>query len=164
MRIGIGYDVHRLVSGRSLVLGGCTIPFERGLEGHSDADVLLHAIGDAVLGASGLGDIGRHFPDTDQRYRDISSCVLLERIAERARGLGLACANVDSVIVAQRPRLAPYIERMQAHIARCLSIDPAQVNVKATTTEGLGPEGSGEAISAQAVVLLQKISNVSKTN
>lgn len=157
MRIGIGYDAHRLVSHRNLVLGGCRIPFDRGLEGHSDADVLLHAISDAVLGASGLGDIGRHFPDTDHRYKDISSMVLLEQTADLARQQGLACGNIDAVVVAQNPKLAPYIRHMENNIARCLHMEAGAVNIKATTTEGVGPEGKGESISAQAVVLMRKI-------
>ncbi len=157
LRIGIGYDVHRLESGRRLVLGGAEIPYSRGLLGHSDADVLVHAICDALLGAAGLGDIGRHFPDTDDRYRGISSLLLLSRVNSMLGEAGYRVNNIDSTIAAQEPRLAGYIEDMRNNIARQLSINPARVNVKATTTEGLGFAGRGEGISAQAVALIEEI-------
>ncbi len=156
MRIGIGYDAHRLVEGRRLVLGGVAVPFERGLLGHSDADVLTHAVCDALLGAAGLGDLGRHFPDTDEKYRDISSLVLLETARELVSKAGYSVVNVDAVIVAERPRLAPFVEDMAANLARVLEIDPTRVNIKATTTEGMGFEGRKEGISAYAVVLLEQ--------
>ena len=157
MRIGIGYDVHRLVEGRRLVLGGVDIPFERGLLGHSDADVLLHAICDALLGAAALGDIGQHFPDTSDKYKNIDSLILLQQVQQLLEKHRLAVINIDSTIVAARPKLAPYILAMTSNIARALGIRPEQVNVKATTTERLGFEGRGEGISAQAVVLLENI-------
>ena len=157
MRVGIGYDVHRLAEGRKLILGGEEIPFARGLLGHSDADVLLHAIGDAILGALGLGDLGRHFPDSDQRYKGISSLRLLEQIRVMAEKKGFSCANIDATIVAQEPKLAPHTDAMAENISRCLKIDTEAVNIKAKTTEGLGFEGSGEGMSAYAVVLIEKI-------
>ncbi|ADI03003.1 2C-methyl-D-erythritol 2,4-cyclodiphosphate synthase [Syntrophothermus lipocalidus DSM 12680] len=157
MRIGIGYDAHRLVEGRSLVLGGINIPFDLGLLGHSDADVLTHAVCDALLGAAGLGDLGKHFPDSDERYRNIRSLFLLEQIGEMVRKAGYAVVNIDAVIVAQRPRLAPFVGRMVANLAEVLEIDPVRVNVKATTTEGMGFEGRGEGMSAYAVVLLKNL-------
>ncbi len=153
-RIGNGFDVHALVSGRRLVLGGVSIPFERGLEGHSDADVLLHAICDAILGAIGDGDIGRHFPDTDAGYEGADSRELLRLVWKRARAAGFVLGNVDSTVIAQAPRLASYIPQMVAHIAADLEATTAQVNVKATTTEGLGFAGRGEGIAAMASVLL----------
>ncbi|HVS55940.1 MAG TPA: 2-C-methyl-D-erythritol 2,4-cyclodiphosphate synthase [Casimicrobiaceae bacterium] len=156
MRIGNGLDVHALVSGRNLVLGGVTIPFERGLKGHSDADALLHAIGDAVLGALGEGDIGAHFPDTDPRYKDADSRILLRTIWQRAVAEGYSLGNVDATVVAEAPRLAPYIRQMTANIASDLGASIEQVNVKATTTEGLGFAGRGEGIAALATVLLIK--------
>lgn len=156
MRAGIGYDVHRLVAGRRLILGGVEIPFAKGLLGHSDADVLLHAIGDAILGALGLGDLGRHFPDTDPRYKDISSLNLLEQIQAMAQQKGFTCVNIDATLVAQEPKLAPYTEAMAENISRVLEIDKAAVNIKAKTTEGLGVEGRGEGMSAYAVVLMEK--------
>ena len=156
MRVGIGYDVHRLVAGRKLILGGVEIPFEKGLLGHSDADVLLHAIGDAILGALGLGDLGRHFPDTDLRYKNISSLNLLEQIQAMAEQKGFSCVNIDATIVAQEPKLSSYAEAMSEKISRCLKIDNEAVNIKAKTTEGLGFEGSGEGIAAYAVVLMRK--------
>jgi 2-C-methyl-D-erythritol 2,4-cyclodiphosphate synthase len=155
MRIGIGYDVHRLVENRPLVLGGVTIEHSLGLLGHSDADVLLHAISDAVLGAVGLGDIGQHFPDTDPAWKGADSRKILEAVCGMAREKGYACANVDAVVVAQLPKLAPYMESMCANVAACLGIAVEAVNIKATTTEGLGPEGRCEGISAQAVVMMQ---------
>lgn len=155
MRIGSGYDVHRLQQGRSLVLGGVNIDYPLGLEGHSDADVLLHAISDALLGAAGLGDIGYHFPDSDERYRDISSLCLLEEVGKKLAAAGYTIVNIDSTIVAQKPQLAPYLETMAQNIARALHIEKGQVNVKATTTERLGFEGRGEGISAVAVALIE---------
>lgn len=155
MRIGTGYDVHRLVENRKLVLGGVGIPFEQGLLGHSDADVLLHAICDALLGAAALGDIGRHFPDTSDEYKDIDSLILLKRVGLLLKQSAYTIVNIDSTIIAQRPKLAPYINDMAANIARVLAINPEQVNVKATTTEGLGWEGRAEGIAAQAVVLIE---------
>lgn len=154
MRIGIGYDIHRMVAGRKLILGGVEIPYERGLLGHSDADVLTHAICDAILGAAALGDIGRHFPDTDPRFEGISSLKLLgevgRMIEERYR-----ISNVDSIIIAERPKLAPYIDQMRANIAETLNLRIDQVSVKATTSERLGPIGKGEAIAAWASVLIE---------
>ena len=155
MRIGNGYDVHRLQQGRRLVLGGVEIDYPLGLQGHSDADVLLHAIGDALLGAAALGDIGYHFPDSDERYRDISSLYLLEEIGKKLNQAGFIIINIDSTIIAQKPRLAPYIETMVQNIARVLHLETGQVNVKATTTEGLGFEGREEGISALAVALIE---------
>lgn len=154
LRIGEGWDTHALVPGRRLVLGGVEIPYERGLLGHSDADALLHAITDALLGAAGLGDIGTHFPDTDERFRGADSAALLAEAARRVRAEGWDIANVDSTVVAQAPRLAPHIEAMRARIAQALGMVPAQVNVKAKTAEKLGPVGMGQAIEARAVVLL----------
>ena len=156
IRIGNGIDVHALVTGRSLVLGGVTIPFERGLKGHSDADALLHAICDAVLGALGEGDIGAHFPDTDPRYEDADSRILLRAVWQRAVAEGYSLGNVDATVVAEAPRLAPYIRQMTANIASDLGAGIEQVNVKATTTEGLGFAGRGEGIAALATVLLIK--------
>lgn len=157
MRIGIGYDVHRLVDGRPLILGGTTVPFNKGLLGHSDADVLIHAVGDAILGALGLGDLGRHFPDTDPQYKDISSMKLLALIKSLAEEQGFYCMNVDATIVAQEPKLAPYMDSMAENISHCLKMDKGTVNIKAKTTEELGFEGRGEGISAYAVVLLKKV-------
>ena len=154
LRIGEGWDTHALVPGRRLVLGGVEIPHQRGLLGHSDADVLLHAITDALIGAAGLGDIGRHFPDTDERFRGADSIVLLQEAARRVREAGWNVINVDSTVVAQSPKLAPYIEAMRARIAQALEIAPAQVNVKAKTAEKLGPVGMGQSMEARAVVLL----------
>jgi len=156
LRVGEGWDTHALVPGRKLVLGGVEIPFERGLLGHSDADALLHAITDAVLGAAGLGDIGRHFPDTDERFRGADSMALLAEAAARARKDGWQIANVDSTVVAQAPKLAPHIEKMRARIAEALGLEPGQVNVKAKTAEKLGPVGMGQSIEAWAVVLLTR--------
>jgi 2-C-methyl-D-erythritol 2,4-cyclodiphosphate synthase len=154
MRIGHGFDVHALVPGRRLVIGGVTIPFERGLAGHSDADVLLHAITDALLGAAGLGDIGRHFPDSDPQFKDADSRVLLRAAVQRVRQAGFAIANVDATIIAQAPKMAPHIAEMIANIAADLGIAPGQVNVKAKTTERLGFTGRGEGIAAEAVAAL----------
>lgn len=156
MRIGHGYDVHRLVSGRRLVIGGVEIPFEYGLLGHSDADVLLHAVCDSLLGAAGLGDIGRHFPDTDAAFRDIDSRILLRKTARLAAKAGFSVSNVDATVLAQRPRLAPFIAQMRQNIADDLGISCDRVNVKATTEEGLGFTGSGEGIAAHAVCLLDE--------
>ena len=156
IRVGEGWDTHALVSGRKLVLGGVEIPFDRGLLGHSDADALLHAITDALFGAAGLGDIGRHFPDTDERFRGADSVVLLREAATRVRAEGWQIGNVDSTIVAQAPKMAPHIEAMRARISAALGLQPAQVNVKAKTAEKLGPVGMGQSIEARAVVLLTK--------
>jgi 2-C-methyl-D-erythritol 2,4-cyclodiphosphate synthase len=154
-RIGTGFDVHALVEGRRLVLGGVTVPFERGLAGHSDADVLLHAIADALLGALALGDIGTHFPDTDPRYRDADSRALLRHVAGLVSSAGFGIGNVDATIVAQAPRLSPYVDAMRANIAGDLGCDVARVSVKAKTTERLGFTGRGEGIAAMAVALLE---------
>ncbi len=156
-RVGIGYDVHRLEKGYSLIIGGVRIPFEKGLKGHSDADVLVHAICDAILGALALGDIGEHFPDSDERYRGISSLVLLSEVNEKIKASGYRVENVDSIVVAQKPKLSPYKFQMRKNIAEVLEIPVDRVSVKATTTEKLGFEGRGEGISAHAVVLLKKI-------
>jgi 2-C-methyl-D-erythritol 2,4-cyclodiphosphate synthase len=153
-RIGTGFDVHALVAGRRLVLGGVTIPHDRGLDGHSDADVLLHAICDAILGALGQGDIGAHFPDTDSAYKDADSRVLLRRVWQRARAAGYALGNLDATVIAQAPRLQPHMAQMVANIAADCDARPQQVNVKATSTERLGFIGRGEGIAAQAAVLL----------
>lgn len=157
LRVGHGYDVHRLVEGRALILGGVTVPFDRGLLGHSDADVLTHAVMDALLGAAALGDIGKLFPDTDAAYAGISSILLLERVAERLREAGYAVVNLDATVLAQAPKLAPYRERMRENLARALSLDASRVSVKATTEEGLGFTGEGLGIAAHAVALLEKI-------
>lgn len=155
-RFGLGYDVHKLVEGRKLILGGVEIEHSVGLLGHSDADVLLHAIADAMLGAAALGDIGRHFPDTDERYKGVSSMLLLKKVGGLLAEKGYEIVNIDATIVAQRPKLAPYIGRMNEEIARALRLEPDQVNVKATTTEGLGFAGAGEGIAAYAVVSIGK--------
>jgi 2-C-methyl-D-erythritol 2,4-cyclodiphosphate synthase len=154
-RIGLGYDLHRLVAGRKLVLGGETIPFEKGLLGHSDADVLVHAACDALLGAAGLGDIGDHFPDTDPRYKGACSIDLLTTIYHRVLDGGFALVNMDATIFAQAPRLSPYKRRMATHIAESVGVNPSLINIKATTTEGLGAIGHGEGIAAMCVVLLE---------
>ena len=156
MRIGQGFDVHALVTGRRLVIGGVEIPFGKGLAGHSDADVLLHAICDALLGAAALGDIGRHFPDSDARYRDIDSRELLRHVAKLVRDNGHAISNVDATIIAEAPRMAPHIPQMVANIAADLGVSASRVNVKATTTERLGFSGRGEGIAAQAIGLLEE--------
>ncbi len=155
MRIGHGYDVHRLVTGRKLILGGVDIPYTKGLLGHSDADVLLHAIADAILGAIAEGDIGKHFPDTDPAYKGISSIKLLRHVMALADGKGYRIGNLDATIVAQRPKLAPYIQEMRANIADALETGPDRINVKATTTEELGFAGRGEGIASYAVALLE---------
>ena len=156
MRVGLGYDAHRLAAGRPLILGGVEIPHALGLLGHSDADVLTHAIGDALLGAVGAGDLGTHFPDKDPAYKDISSLILLERIMGIVRDRGFTLQNVDATIVAQAPRLAPHIPAMQANLAPILGLTPAEVNIKATTTEHMGFPGRGEGMAAYAVVLVTK--------
>lgn len=153
-RVGQGWDVHALVEGRPLVLGGVTIEHTHGLLGHSDADVLLHAITDALLGAAALGDIGRHFPDTDDRFQGADSWHLLHEAAQRVRQAGYVVGNVDSTVLAQSPKLAPYIDAMRARIAQALTVDVMQVNVKAKTAEKMGPVGQGQSMEAQAVVLL----------
>lgn len=154
MRVGMGYDVHRLVEGRDLIIGGVNIPYEKGLLGHSDADVLLHAISDALLGAAALGDIGKHFPDTDPAYKGISSLLLLEKVGELLETEGFLIENIDATIIAQAPKMRPHIDTMRANIAKALGITVEQVNVKATTEEGLGFTGTGEGISSQAICLL----------
>lgn len=156
MRIGHGYDVHQLVAERKMILGGVDIPWEKGLLGHSDADVLLHAISDAILGCMGEGDIGKHFPDSDPAYKGISSMKLLRRVMALADAKGYRMGNVDATIVAQRPKLAPHIPLMRANIAKALGCEEARVNVKATTTEQLGFAGRGEGIAAYAVALLKE--------
>lgn len=159
MRIGMGYDVHRLTEGRDLILGGVKIPYEKGLLGHSDADVLLHAVMDALLGAAALGDIGKHFPDTDPEYEGISSIRLLEHVGRLLDEKGYVIENIDATIIAQRPKMRPYIDQMRENIAEALKIETDQVNVKATTEEGLGFTGSGEGISSQAVCALERYLN-----
>ena len=154
MRVGMGYDVHRLTEGRDLIIGGVKIPYEKGLLGHSDADVLLHAISDALLGAAALGDIGKHFPDTDPAYKGISSMILLEKVGDLIAEKSFLIENVDATIIAQAPKMRPFIDEMRENIAKALKIDVSQVNVKATTEEGLGFTGTGEGISSQAVCLL----------
>ena len=154
MRIGHGYDVHRLVAGRKLIMGGVDIPWEKGLLGHSDADVLLHAIADGILGAIGEGDIGRHFPDSDPAYKGADSLKLLAHVMGLADERGYKLGNLDATIIAQLPKMAPHIHAMRENIARVLNADAAQVNVKATTEEGLGFSGAGEGIAAHAVVLM----------
>lgn len=157
----MGYDVHRLVKGRKLILGGVEIPYEKGLLGHSDADVLLHAVMDALLGAAALGDIGKHFPDTDPAYKGASSIRLLEHVGRLIDNELYVIGNIDATIIAQRPKMAPHIEQMRKNIAQALQIDVSQVNVKATTEEGLGFTGSGEGISSQAVACLETAVNYS---
>ena len=154
MRVGTGYDVHKLTENRKLILGGVEIPYEKGLLGHSDADVLIHAIMDAILGAAALGDIGKHFPDNDDAYKGISSVLLLKKVAELIKKEGYEIGNIDSTIIAQRPKLAPYIPTMRDNIANALGISSSQVNVKATTEEGLGFTGEGLGIASQAICLL----------
>lgn len=156
MRIGHGYDVHRLTQGRDLILGGVKIPYDLGLDGHSDADVLLHAVMDALLGAAGLGDIGQHFPDTDPKYKGISSMLLLRQVGERIRAAGFAVGNIDVTMIAQKPKLKDFIPQMQENIASALGVDPGRVNVKATTEEHLGFTGMGEGMACHAVCLLEE--------
>ena len=155
MRIGIGYDVHRLVEGRELVLGGVTIPFEKGLFGHSDADVLIHAVCDALLGATGLGDIGLHFPDTDPKFKDISSMIILSKTYKFLKDKGFSVVNIDSTIMAEAPKITPFKSTMQKNIARTIEIEPECVNVKATTLETLGMMGKGEGIAALCIALIE---------
>ena len=164
MRIGMGYDVHKLVEGRKLILGGVEIPNEKGLLGHSDADVLLHAIMDALLGAAALGDIGKHFPDTDPAYKGISSIRLLEHVADLLEEHQFLIENIDATIIAQRPKMRPYIDTMRENIAKALKIEADQISVKATTEEGLGFTGSGEGISSQAICMLEKVMNYSSVD
>jgi 2-C-methyl-D-erythritol 2,4-cyclodiphosphate synthase len=154
MQIGIGYDVHRLVTGRQLILGGALIPFEKGLLGHSDADVLVHAICDALLGSAGLGDIGLHFPDTDPQYKNIASLKLLSQTNEMVRQKGFTICNIDTTIFAEAPKIGPYRDAMQKNIAQAVEVAPGCINIKATTTEGLGIIGKGEGIGAMSVVLV----------
>ena len=156
MKIGLGYDVHKLVSGRKLIIGGVDIPYEKGLEGHSDADVLVHAIADALLGAAKMGDIGKFFPDTDPKYKDVNSLELLSLVAKMINTKGFRIEDIDSIIVAQEPKMAPYREQMQKNIAEALGMAASSVGIKATTTEALGFEGRGEGISAKAVALLME--------
>lgn len=157
MRIGHGYDVHRLVEGRDLILGGVKIPYEKGLLGHSDADVLLHAVSDALLGAAGLGDIGRHFPDTDPQYKGADSLELLRQVYRKISEKGYRVGNIDVTMIAQRPKLKDYIPQMQANIAAAVEAEPDRVNVKATTEEKLGFTGTGEGMACHAVCLLEEI-------
>ena len=157
MRIGFGYDVHKLTEGRKLVLGGVDIPYERGLLGHSDADVLIHAVMDALLGAAGMGDIGRHFPDTDPAFKGINSMLLLKKVYTLLKEKGFSVNNIDVTVAAQAPKIAPYIEDMQENIAVCLQTEISRINVKATTTEHLGFEGRGEGISAYCVCTVDEI-------
>lgn len=157
MRIGHGYDVHRLVEGRDLILGGVKIPYEKGLLGHSDADVLLHAVSDALLGAAGLGDIGRHFPDTDPQYKGADSLELLRQVYRKISEKGYRVGNIDVTMIAQRPKLKDYIPQMQANIAAAVEAEPDRVNVKATTEEKLGFTGTGEGMSCHAVCLLEEV-------
>jgi len=154
MRIGMGYDVHKLVEGRDLIIGGVKIPYEKGLLGHSDADVLLHAISDSLLGAAALGDIGKHFPDTDEAYKGADSLVLLQKVGELLEQEGFLIENIDATIIAQAPKMRPHIDKMRENIAGALRIEVKQVNVKATTEEGLGFTGSGEGISSQSICML----------
>lgn len=156
MRVGLGYDVHALVPGRPLTLGGIRVPYLLGLQGHSDADVLLHAICDALLGAIAEGDIGRHFPDTDPQYKNIQSTLLLKRVAAKVREKGFHIVNIDTTIVAQKPKLSNFIPRMTNEIAEVLEIEAGRVNVKATTTEGLGSTGRGEGIAVYAIALVEE--------
>ena len=164
MRVGLGYDVHKLVEGRDLILGGVKIPYEKGLLGHSDADVLLHAIMDALLGAAALGDIGKHFPDTDPKYKGISSLKLLEHVGDLLEKNLYVIENIDATIIAQRPKMAPHIQEMRINIAQTLRIELDQVNVKATTEEGLGFTGTGEGISSQAICCLNKMTMFSSAD
>lgn len=156
MKIGIGYDIHRTAEGRKLILGGVEIPYLKGLEGHSDADALLHAICDAILGALGQGDIGKHFPDTDPKYENISSLLLLKRVWEIASEKKHKVHNIDTVLIADEPKIEPFKEAMKDNISRTLKLDKDRINIKATTSEGVGTIGRGEAIAAQAVVLLER--------
>lgn len=159
MRIGMGYDVHKLVEGRDLIIGGVNIPYEKGLLGHSDADVLTHAIMDSILGAAGLGDIGKHFPDTDETFKGADSLKLLEKVGELIDKENMLIGNIDATIIAQKPKMAPHIENMRKNIAQALGVDINQINVKATTEEGLGFTGEGLGISAQSICLLETVNN-----
>jgi 2-C-methyl-D-erythritol 2,4-cyclodiphosphate synthase len=159
MRIGSGYDVHRLVEGRDLIIGGVKIPYEKGLLGHSDADVLTHAIMDSLLGAAALGDIGKHFPDTDSKYKGVSSLVLLERVKELLEENFYLIENIDATIIAQQPKMAPHIEAMRENISKVLGIDLNQINIKATTEEGLGFTGEGQGISSNSMCLLTSVAD-----
>ena len=161
MRVGMGYDVHKLTENRDLILGGVNIPWEKGLLGHSDADVLIHAVMDALLGAAALGDIGKHFPDTDPAYKGISSVKLLTHVMELLRQHHFAVGNVDAVIIAQKPKMAPHIPQMRKNLAQAMGVEEDRINIKATTGEGLGFTGSGEGISAQAIASLEAIANYS---
>ena len=156
MRIGNGYDVHKLVEGRDLILGGVKVPYEKGLLGHSDADVLAHAVIDAIIGALGIGDIGTHFPDTDEKYKGADSLVLLKRTGEMAKEMGYRIVNIDSIVVAQKPKLLPYIKQMRENMASVLEMDPADVNVKAKTEEKLGFTGNLEGMKSYAVCIIEK--------
>lgn len=160
MRIGHGYDVHRLTEGRPLILGGVNIPFEKGLDGHSDADVLIHAVMDALLGAAGLGDIGGMFPDTDPQYKGIASTLLLAQVRERIEASGFCVGNIDATVIAQRPKLAPFIPQMKTTLAQTLVVDTDRINIKATTEERLGFTGRGEGIACHAVCLLEEESKL----
>ena len=161
MRVGMGYDVHKLVEGRKLILGGVDIPYEKGLLGHSDADVLLHAIMDALLGAAALGDIGKHFPDTDDKYKGISSLELLKEVGRLLNENNYIIENIDATIIAQRPKMLPHIPQMVKNVAGALGLEENQVNIKATTEEGLGFTGSGEGISSQAICMLTPVMDIS---
>lgn len=161
MRVGIGYDVHRLVKGRDLIIGGVNIPYEKGLLGHSDADVLTHAIMDSLLGATALGDIGKHFPDTDEKYKGASSLDLLKEVKKLIEDKHYIVENIDAVIVAEKPKMAPYIDEMIKNIASILGIETNRINIKATTEEGLGVTGGGEGISSHVVVMLNSVENYS---
>lgn len=154
LRIGLGYDVHRLVEKRDLIIGGVNIPYEKGLLGHSDADVLLHAISDSILGAAAFGDIGKHFPDTDERYKGISSLTLLKEVGLLIKNKGYEIINIDATIIAQKPKMAPYIQGMRENISKVLDLNIDQINIKATTEEGLGFTGEGLGISSQSICLL----------
>jgi len=155
MRVGIGYDVHRLAERRKLIIGGVEIPFEKGLKGHSDADVLIHAVCDALLGAAGLGDIGLHFPDTDPKYKDVSSIKLLIEIFQMVKNKGFSVLNLDTIIFAEVPKLSPYRSAMQQNIASAIDLEPDRINIKATTTEGLGMIGKGAGIGAMCVAMIE---------
>lgn len=162
MRVGMGYDVHRLVENRSLILGGVSIPYEKGLLGHSDADVLIHAIMDSLLGAAALGDIGKHFPDTDSKYKGVSSMKLLSYVVNRIKKQGYQIQNIDGIIVAQQPKCAPYIEKIRKNLANTMEMKRSQINIKATTTEGLGFIGEQEGIASYAVALLDNEEKLKK--
>lgn len=164
MRIGMGYDVHKLVEDRDLIIGGVKIPYEKGLLGHSDADVLLHAVMDALLGAAALGDIGKHFPDTDDRFKGISSLALLAEVRKLLENELYVIENIDATIIAQKPKMAPHIEQMRENIAKALQIEVNRVNVKATTEEGLGFTGEGKGISSQAICMLTNVTNYAYDN